>query len=239
MRIATTGRVAAALALMLAAPTAGAQLGSIVSIPHIAVGGVGSTLGLGGDVAVGFGRFVVLRGARTVGSIGANRSVQDQAYNMFAKADNRSLMLDLHVFGGGIYVSAGKVDNRSTIALTGSPASNGTYTFNGTSYSADSVGVLSGALVLPAKPLFFGLGWDHTFGNSWPASVVSRFGVLHQDPVKIALAASGPYGQASNPAHAQFQAALDAERTKQETSLDRSNVRNLPVVELGMRVRLF
>jgi hypothetical protein len=234
----TSGRAFAALALFAAAPAAHAQIGGAIPFPHLAVGGVGSTLGFGGDVLVGLGNFIAVRLAKTGGSIGADRPVQQQSYNVLAKADTRSLMVDLHVFGGGIYVSAGKVDNRSTLSLTGVPT-NGQYTFNGQSYSSDSVGTLSGAIKLPSKPMFYGFGWDHTFGNRWPASMVSRFGVLHQDRAQLALSASGPYGQASNPQHASFQAALDAERTKQEQSLDTKFVRNLPVVELGVRMRLF
>ena len=231
------GRVASALALLVAAAPAHAQ-GIMSLLPHVAIGGVGSTLGLGGDVAVGIGSHIVVRAARNAGSIGVDQTFQSQAYNLFAKADNRSLMLDVHPFGGGIYVSVGKVQNHSTLTLTGTPT-NGSYTFNGQSYAADSVGNLMGAVILPENPMFFGFGWDHTFGNAWGASITSRLGVLHQDKAQLDLSATGPYGQASNPAHAQFQAQLDAERAKQEASLDNSVVRNLPVFELGLRVRLF
>src|ERR1700716_1366681 len=124
-----SGRVASALALLVAVAPASHAQGLTSLLPHVAVGGVGSTLGLGGDVAVGFGSYIVLRGARSVGSIGLNQTVQNQAYNLFAKADNRSFMLDIHPFGGGIYVSAGKVQNHSTITLTGTPT-NGSYQFN-------------------------------------------------------------------------------------------------------------
>jgi hypothetical protein len=230
----------AVLALLVAvAPSAHAQLGGLVSMPHVAVGVVGSTLGLGGDVAVGFGRFIVLRGAQHAGSVGASRTISTQPYDLFAKADNRSFMLDLHPFGGGIYVSAGKVINKSTIALTGTPTG-GTYTFNGQTYAADSVGSIIGAMELPESSMFYGLGWDHTFGNAWPASLTSRVGVVRQDKVKLSLAATGPYGQTSNPAHASFQAALDAERLKQEQSASEQKfVKNMPVVELTLRLRLF
>jgi hypothetical protein len=210
----------------------------MLPFPHVAVGGVGSTLGLGGDVAVGFGHYVVVRVSKTAGSLGADRSIQSQAYNMFAKADNRSLMIDIHPFGGGVYLSVGKVSNHSTLALTGVP-SGGTYTFNGTSYPSDSVGTLNGSVLLPPNPLFFGFGWDHSIGNAWPVSITSRLGVLHQDKLQLSLSATGPYGQTSNPAHASFQAQLDAERAKQEQAMDKSTVRNLPVVELGLRIRLF
>jgi hypothetical protein len=230
---------AAALALVAAsAPAASAQLG-IVSMPHVAVGVVGSTLGLGGDVAIGFGNHIVIRGSQHAGSIGASRSLSAQPYDLFAKADNRSFMLDIHPFGGGIYVSAGKVINKSTIALTGTPTG-GSYTINGNSYAADSVGSIVGGIQLPESSMFYGLGWDHTFGNSWPASLTSRIGVLRQDKVTLSLNATGPYGQTSNPAHASFQAQLDAERMKQEQSAsDQSIVKNMPVVELGLRLRLF
>jgi hypothetical protein len=234
------GRVASAFALLVAAASAAQAQGMLdmLPIPHVAVGGVGSTLGLGGDIAIGLGNYIVVRAARSAGSIGVDQTLQSQAYTLFAKADNRSFMLDVHPFGGGIYVSVGKVQNHSTIALIGQPT-NGKYTFNGQTYAADSVGSLVGAIRLPEMPMFFGFGWDHTFGNSWPASITSRLGVLHQNKAQLDLSATGPYGQASNPAHASFQAQLDAERAKQEASLDRSSVRNLPVVELGMRVRLF
>jgi hypothetical protein len=232
------GRVASALALFVAVAPASHAQGITSLLPHVAVGGVGSTLGLGGDVAIGIGSYIVVRGARNVGSIGLDQTLQSQPYNLFAKADNRSLMLDIHPFAGGIFVSVGKVQNRSTITLTGTPT-NGSYTFNGQSYAADSVGSLMGAVRLPENPMFFGFGWDHTFGNAWGASVTSRLGVLHQDKATLELSATGPYGQASNPAHAQFQAQLDAERTSQEASLDKSVVRNLPVLEIGLRVRLF
>jgi hypothetical protein len=234
-----TTRVAALALLVSAAPAAQAQLGGMLPIPHVAVGLVGSTLGLGGDVALGLGKFVVLRGSQHAGSIGANRSLSSQPYELFAKADNRSFMLDIHPFGGGIYVSAGKVINKSTIALTGTPTG-GNYTFNGTNYPADSVGSVIGAIQLPESSMFYGLGWDHTFGNSWPASLTSRIGMLRQDQVKLALSATGPYGQASNPAHASFQAQLDAERLKQEQAAsNESYIKNMPVVELGLRLRLF
>ena len=230
---------ALALALVLAAaPAVHAQLGGLPR-PHIAVGIVGSTLGLGGDVAVGLGRFVVVRGSQHGGSIGASRDLSSQPYDIFAKADNRAFMLDLHPFGGGIYVSAGKIINKSSIALTGTPT-NGSYTFNGTSYPADSVGNVVGSITMPENSMFYGLGWDHTFGNTWPASLMSRVGVVRQDQVKLALGATGPYGQASNPNHASFQAQLDAERVKQEQSAsEQKYVKNMPVVELGLRLRLF
>ncbi len=230
---------ALALALVaIAAPAARAQLGGL-PLPHVAVGAVGSSLGLGGDVAVGVGRFIVLRGSQYAGSIGVSQALSSQPYDFFAKADNRALMLDLHLFGGGIYVSAGKVINKSTIALTGTPT-NGSYSFNGTSYPADSIGSVIGSIKLPESSMFYGLGWDHTFGNAWPASLVSRVGVVRQDKVSLALSATGPYGQASNPNHASFQAQLDAERTKQEQSASEQRyVKNMPVVELGLRLRLF
>jgi hypothetical protein len=229
---------AVALALLAAAP-AQAQMGGLVSMPHVAVGIVGSTLGLGGDVALGFGRFVVVRGSQHAGSVGASRSISTQPYDLFAKADNRSFMLDIHPFGGGIYVSAGKVINKSTIALTGTPTG-GSYTFNGQAFPADSVGSVIGALQLPENSTFFGLGWDHTFGNSWPASLTSRAGVLRQDKVTLSLSATGPYGQASNPAHAQFQTQLDAARAEQEQNAsNQSYIKNMPVIELGLRLRLF
>lgn len=235
----TIMRAPALALLVLLAPAAQAQLGDMLPIPHVAVGVVGSTLGLGGDVALGLGKFVVLRGSQHAGSIGASRSLSSQPYELFAKADNRSFMLDVHPFGGGIYVSAGKVINKSTIALTGTPTG-GSYTFNGTSYPADSVGSVIGAIQLPQSSMFYGLGWDHTFGNSWPASLTSRIGMLRQDQVKLALSATGPYGQASNPAHASFQAQLDAERLKQEQAASNDRyIKNMPVVELGLRVRLF
>ena len=56
---------------------------------------------------------------------------------------------------------------------------------------------------------------------------------------RLDLTASGPYGDASNPNHAAFQTQLDAERTRQEDGLDRGVIRNLPVFEIGMRVRVF
>lgn len=231
-RALVAGAIAAAGLLLLAPiPAARAQF-------HLGVGGVGSTLGLGGDVTIGLGSHVVLRGAQTVGSIGTNRSLQDQTYDLFAKADNRAYMIDLHPFGGGFYLSAGRVINHSTIRLTGT-STNGEYTFDGQSYAADSVGTLTGRIILPEKPMFFGFGWDHTFGNKWPSSLTSRLGVLHQDRARLDLTASGPYGDASNPNHAAFQAQLDAERTRQEDGLDRGVIRNLPVFEIGMRVRVF
>jgi hypothetical protein len=239
MTLRNLSRAVAAASLVLAAPAAHAQLGSLVSMPHVAVGLVGSTLGLGGDVAIGVGRFVVVRGSQHAGSVGASRSIATQPYDLFAKADNRSFMLDLHPFGGGIYVSAGKVINKSTIALTGTPTG-GNYTFNGQSYPADSVGSVIGAIQLPENSMFYGLGWDHTFGNSWPASLTSRVGVLRQDKVKLSLSATGPYSQASNPAHAQFQTQLDAARAEQEQNAsNQSFIKNMPVIELGLRVRLF
>jgi hypothetical protein len=50
----------------------------------------------------------------------------------------------VHPFGGGFYATGGLVLQDISFKLTGK-TSGGTYTFNDTSYTASSVGTISGA----------------------------------------------------------------------------------------------
>ena len=152
---------------------------------------------------------------------------------MFAKADNRSIMLDIHPFGGGIYVSAGKVMNKSTIALTGTPTG-GSYTVNGNAYPADSVGSVIGALQLPREldVLRAGLG-SHLRQR---VAGVARLAHRRAPPGQGEAVARrhGPLRPGDEPQLRLFQAQLDAERMKQEQAAgEQSIVKNMPVDRAG------
>ena len=91
--------------------------------------------------------------ADVLARLARGEDVDPHEYTFRASTRIETAALGLDWLNKGIFVSVGKVQNHSTIALTGTPT-NGSYTFNGQSYAADSVGNLIGARYAAAAPQF-------------------------------------------------------------------------------------
>ncbi len=74
------------------------------------------------------------------------------------------LLGDVYPFQGVFRVSAGVVDNGNKLNLTAQPSS-GTYTFNGTTYSASQIGSASGLVEWRKTNPYLGIGWGNLTGG--------------------------------------------------------------------------
>jgi hypothetical protein len=232
--------LALAVIAILAAPSvlAGQSVDSPSFRPQIAFGLQASTLGLGGDLAVGLGRRLALRGAIHRGSIGTESDLEDISYRATAQADAMSFSVDVHPFANRFYLTAGVVRQKSALRLLAQPGTDG-FEVDGQSYPADSVGTLRGVVALPEQGTLLGLGFDRTFHKSGRVSLGFRTGVVLQGDAKVSLVADGPITRGSQ-YDAQFAARLEEERAKAEREInEQALVHTLPMLEFTLRVRLF
>lgn len=187
-----------------------------------------STLGLGAEFNYTINSYFTARvdfNRYNYSYTGTKEQVQ---YDFDLHLKSYSAMLDWHPFAGTFRVSAGYFSNKNDIAALATPQ--GSYTINGTSYTAAQVGVLSGAITFNASVPYLGIGWSTLGTESTGLGVEFDIGALFQGSPKVQLSATG--AAASN---AQFQSDLAAEQTKLQGDLN--SFKTYPVVSLGLAYR--
>lgn len=210
--------LAAAAALALAAPTAGADIGIN---PRIGTLGYGIELsaGVSDKLSVGLG-FNNRRWKRQDNTDGVD-------YDYDLRLRSAELLANFHPMGGAFRLRAGVLVNRNEFLLTGRPDATGTFDFNGVPYPAAAVGTLTGKLSFNKSAPYLGLGWGNRPNGSW--GVTFDLGAVYQGKPKLALTATGA---AANPA-----LAADLESERQQAEEDLSSFKWWPVIQLGMYFR--
>lgn len=187
-----------------------------------------STLGLGGELNYSINSYFTARVDFNRYNYSYSGTKQQINYDFDLHLKSYSAMLDWHPFAGTFRVSAGYFSNKNDIAALATPQ--GSYTINGTSYTAAQVGVLSGAITFNASVPYLGIGWSTLGTESTGLGVEFDVGALFQGSPKVQLSATG--AAASN---AQFQSDLAAEQTKLQGDLN--SFKTYPVVSLGLAYR--
>jgi hypothetical protein len=118
-------------------------------------------------------------------SYDANTSDVDYDFKM--KLRTVDALLDYFPMDNGFRVSAGLVYNGNKIDARGKPAGAGTYTINGHTYLASSVGTLDGNVDFRKSAPYLGVGWGNAAapGKGWGFS--SDFGVMFQGSPSTSL----------------------------------------------------
>jgi len=158
--------------------------------PVSVAGGVGS-LGLSLDGAYHINQYFSVDAEFNRFDHSGNRSYEGVNYDYGLHLSSFLVMLNWYPFGGAWHLSAGLANNSSSIDATGVPQ-NGSYTFNGHTYSAAEVGATSAGLSFPKSATYLGMGW----GGNGDWGLVFNLGLLHFSSPQFALNVAGA---ASNP----------------------------------------
>lgn len=195
----------------------------------VAVNGHVGTLGGGLDIAmpivtnkldarVGFSAF----------QKSVSRTESNVEYDASIKLSTFGAVMDWYPFSGTFRLTAGVYHDGNKFDLTGKPTSSGTYTINGTTYTAAQVGTLNGEMAFRSMAPYIGIGWGNEFrGGHW--TFMGDIGALYQGSPKVTLSASGA---ASNPTLAN-----DIAAQQQKTQNDVAGYKWWPLLQMGVAYR--
>ena len=185
--------------------------------------GVGAnTLGYGADVNVRLSKRFSASAAYSTFSIEGDTDTDDVRYDGELKSDNATVKLNWHPFAGAFHLSVGAVAGDLQAAVTGMPKAGSSYTFNGTTYTAEEVGQLRGEVAIKDSVApYAGIGWRSQrqgLGAYFDIGVIAA-------KTSVSLQATG---LAADP---RFAADLEAERRELEQDVDLSLY---PVIGAGV-----
>jgi hypothetical protein len=162
--------------------------------------------------------------------VNATRAQSDVTYSATLKLHAFTALLDLYPSSrGGFHLTAGIATNPLTITGTGQPTG-GTYTFNGTTYTAAQVGTLTADGKFPGVSPYLGLGFGTPARRGGGFEFLFDLGAMIGKPT-ISMSATGP--AASNPT---FMADLQAQRDKTQSDVDKY-LKVYPVLNFGLAYR--
>jgi hypothetical protein len=195
------------------------------------VGGVGvtakvGTLGYGGDLTLGLGSRVNVRGGYNQMDYEGTRHFEDADITGELRWQTIPILLDVHPFGGGFRLSAGPVVNNNELIL--SATANKTVKLNDEEYE---VARLDGSVTFDENSWYFGFGYGNAVGRDGRWHFSCDFGVMyHGEPqINATATASDPEVQDA------LNSALDTELEKWRD--DASQFRYYPVIAFGVSFR--
>lgn len=153
-------------------------------------------------------------------------------YDFKLKLQTFDALLDYFPMDGGFRVSTGLVYNGNKIDAKAKRNSNGTYTLNGTTYSAATAGNINGNIDFRKIAPYLGIGWGNAVKDSgWGFS--TDLGVLFQGSPNTSLTNSG----CTAPAAVCAQLASDLAAENRSLSDKVHSFRAYPVLRVGVNYR--
>lgn len=193
------------------------------------VAGRASTLGFGLEVAKLLTPHIGVRGGAYRFSRTINRSESDVEFDADIKLKGMAGMVDLYLSPrGSFHLTGGIMGAPAEIDATGRPTG-GTYTFDGTEYTAAQVGTVTGTGRWPKTMPYAGLGWGTPASNKGGITMLLDLGVGIGKPT-VGLSAS-----AASPGSALAQD-VEAERLKIQDDVNKY-LKVYPVVSFGLAIR--
>jgi hypothetical protein len=156
-----------------------------------------------------------------------NTTSHNVAYTGKIKLQNMGLFGDWHPSGGAFRFTGGMFYNDNQFALTGRP-SDGTYTFNGVTYSSEQVGSVTASVSFNKVNPYVGFGWS-SGGNSAGLHFTSDFGVIYQGHPKATITATG--------AAADPDLASNVRASQRKLQSDLNKFQWYPVLQFGVMYR--
>jgi hypothetical protein len=198
------------------------------------VGGVGvgvtakiGTLGYGGDLTLGLGRYLAVRGGYN--QVSFDRDVSLDEADITGELDWQTIpiLLDVHPFGGGFRLSAGYVRNNNEIRLTAFPGE--VLELDGTDYEVQR---LDGKLSFDANSYYAGFGYGNAASKDSRWHFSCDFGIMYHGEPEIEATAT-----ATDPG---FQEALNHALNSKldDYREDTKDIRYYPVISVGVSFRL-
>lgn len=215
--------VACLLAAAAVAASAQEEMGSFGGVGVTAKAG---TLGYGGDLTLGLGSRVNLRGGYNQMDYEGTRHFEDADITGELHWQTVPILLDVHPFGGGFRLSCGPVINNNEVDL--SATANKTVTLDDVEFE---VARLDGSVTFDQNSWYFGFGYGNAVGRDGRWHFSCDFGVMYHGEPQIEATAT-----AADPAvQEELNRALDAEL--EQWREDAKNYSYYPVISFGVSFR--
>ena len=151
--------------------------------------GTAGTVGFGGGVAATFSDHFGARLGYTTYEYSVNDLEEsDLVLDGKAKIGGAQAFLDWHPFGGGFRMSVGAVENASLSAHAEPIA--GSYTLNGTTYSASDIGSATGTGKYDSISPYAGLGFGRALSRDGRFAFSADFGLVFTGAPEVELNAT-------------------------------------------------
>ncbi|MBO9428385.1 hypothetical protein [Sulfitobacter sp. R18_1] len=189
-----------------------------------------STLGYGFDVGYKFNQNLGVRGVYSTYDWDGTYDYEGTDFNIDADFNSYGAMVDFHPFGGGLTIGVGARRNQSSVAMDA--AFNGTFNYNGTTYTHPDETVVNGEVTFPKWAPVVSVGYHGNIGDH--VSFNFDLGAMHQGAASIMMAASG--GVADDPStSASFRNEMEEQRQNLEDELSEFKV--YPIAKVGLSIR--
>lgn len=219
-------RTPAVIAIAIAGLTASAFAQSEVGI----TGSVGTT-GVGAHATFPISPSVNAR--LGLGYLGYNYkgSTRDMQYDLDLKANTYDALIDWYPEKGSSFrITGGVAYNGNQIAVHGKPDAAGSYSIQGNTYNAASVGSVTGKVDFNKVAPYLGIGWGRNLKDEKGWSFSTDIGVLFQGSPKTSLTANGC---SAGPAVCN-QFASDVARENEALAREVRKFRVYPVLRIGV-----
>lgn len=220
----TSLALAALIAVALPAPAFG----------QIGVGAKIGTLGLGGDVSVGIGSMLALRGGFGVFPGDVNGTLDDIEYTLNPPSNVWNVGVDFYPGLGGFRISAGLL-NRKQYEM--SAVQEGTTEVGGNTYSGRIT--LNGSLSNERETApYFGIGFGRIASSGLGLYLDLGAAAMGEADVQMTgscVVTSGPGAGSPCPNQAQFNADVQAEAQKAEDDAG-SYLKWHPILQIGLKL---
>lgn len=211
----------AMLAAMSLHATAHADTGVTAS-----VGTSGLGLHLSFPLKTGFNARVGVNGL----SYKTDERADDVDYEFKLKLATVEALVDYFPTDTGFRISAGVAYNGSKAEASARPNSNGTYTFNGATYAASTVGRVNGDVKFRKAAPYLGIGWGNAVAADKGWGFATDVGVLFQGSPKTTLSNSGCTASAA----VCTQLASDIKAENRQFQDDVSDFKMQPILRVGV-----
>jgi hypothetical protein len=151
----------------------------------------------------------------------------DIDYDMKLKLFGMGLLADYHPFAGDFRLSLGAYYNGNKFTMDGKPRG-GSYTINGTTYTAAQVGSANAEVKYNKIAPYVGLGWGNAIDKSGNFKFSVDAGAMYVGSAKTSLSVS-------NPANAVSQADIDSESSKLQNNANK--LKWWPLIALSLTYR--
>lgn len=183
----------------------------------------GGTLGLGVELNQSFNEYLGLRVGLNDFSYSYDTTEDDIEYNFDLELSSKSLLLDIHPFGGNFRISAGILKNDNQ--FQGNAASQSSYTVGNNTYTPQEIGVLSSTVGFDDTAPYLSLGWAQQLEDSGLGFAL-EIGAIMQGEPEATLTATGAL---SNP-----QLQDDLQREEESLENDMKDFDTYPVISFGI-----
>ncbi|GAA4033280.1 hypothetical protein [Actimicrobium antarcticum] len=162
-----------------------------------------------------------------------NGSTSDLSYDFKLKLNTFDALLDYFPGDSDFRLTGGLVYNNNKIDAIGKPTATGTYTINGTTYSAASAGQLDGKIDFRKVAPYLGIGWGNPVRKDTGWGFSADAGILFQGTPGSSLTNSGC--TATPALCSQLATDVDAENIKLHDKVN--DLKLYPVLRIGASYR--